>query len=323
MSEAKQLELDYNLFSCLYKYKQTKKKNNLENFTTEGFAYLLKYLINKNPKMAHEILGLFGIKNDDKIESINTQFTTEVCGNTIRPDIYIETQCANVFIEVKIDAYQRLGSTIKKSKDQLGDYLQIKLQNKKKTQVFSLSKNYINTESEINGKIRWHEISAILKKYENKDILVDNFINFLEENYMGEQKPLTAGIEKIINLYQSYKNLLSTAYENSKFNSDKKYKLNGNVYNEDNGIGYFVKRNGEDCIWFGILPEKPKKIILEICSPSENVPQNDKDNSGNPIIAEKEIKDITIRKSFKEQEEILRIWLDGEYKTITEEKYIK
>ena len=51
----------YDLFSCLFKYKENTSNSPLENYLTEQFAYILEYLVEQKNEIIYDLFKLFDI----------------------------------------------------------------------------------------------------------------------------------------------------------------------------------------------------------------------------------------------------------------------
>ena len=179
--------MEHDLFTRLYKYKETENKSNLENYITEAFCYIMKYLIDSKNHIVIELMNLFDIPianlENTEIE-IDTQKETyiEQYNKHARPDIKI---CINgqqiYFIECKVD--QNLNQYEDIGIDQIQLYETIKVPNKENCGVRLLSKYTISTEGKQYSnfldkhKIYWRQVYETLKKMDD-NILVKNFYIF-------------------------------------------------------------------------------------------------------------------------------------------------
>lgn len=126
---------DLDLFINLSKYKPTKNKTPLENFTTELFVYVLKDLLKQENNVGYEILQLFNIKKTEKILDISTQNRFTINKHPLEPDIEIDFENKVVFIEVKVDSALRSSILGIGLTDQLEDYQQIKFHEGKTKEI--------------------------------------------------------------------------------------------------------------------------------------------------------------------------------------------
>ena len=99
--------MEYNLFSQLFKYKETSKLSPVENYLTELFAFLLTYLIEEKKQIAISLLSNLGINaKEDSYIIVETQWESwvEKYKHFARPDIKICIEKDVYFIESKIDS---------------------------------------------------------------------------------------------------------------------------------------------------------------------------------------------------------------------------
>ena len=151
-----------------------KGKTPLESFTSELFAYLLQYLLQKDSAAVEKILALLGIKNTREV-TVKTDLTFSVSGHPVCPDLVIKSPDKTVAVMVKIDSDFQ--------KREIEDYEQIQ----NVDYVCSLTKWYFSEPLEQERKIRWHEIAKILDESRSDDFLVNSTITFLTENDMAEE----------------------------------------------------------------------------------------------------------------------------------------
>lgn len=263
---------DLDLFINLSKYKPTVNVTPLENFTTELFVYILKDILKNNKPLAIEILKLFEINKVEQIINIKTQNEFKVDGRTLRPDIEIDLVDKIVFIEVKVNSQLHPSILNRNLGDQLEDYLQIDFDDKE-TIVYSLTK--FSVVSRINKNVRWRQITSILKKNNQKNQIIDNFINFLEANQMGEIQLLQNTTDTLFKTTWTFMSFLKNIYENSKFYQNKKYKL-GSEYLYESGIGYYIqkssakKSNSEKNTYYflGVIPNIDNVLSFQVMQES-------------------------------------------------------
>lgn len=308
------MKYEKNLFSNLSKYKPG-QITPLENFTTEAFVYLIKYLLlNKNP-CVFEILKLFKITKNESIISVKTQNSYIIKSRTLRPDIEIKTNEKIVLIEVKVDSELRK-SIFDKNKDQLYDYEKLKEKFDKNLIVCSLTKSFVTSSNKNN--VRWYEVANIFSRYTGTDLLIDNFISFLKDNGMEELKCITSETANLISIYHNFMTLLELSYQNSLFTKKSKFKL-GKEYKERDGFGYFIKniKSKTDFFWFGVIPDYSGYIIFEIvCETKKNADLNafDKDQFSNLVFSNKiKLEDLVVSQSIQIQEKKITDWLNSIY----------
>lgn len=246
--------MENNYFINAYKYTKTKDSSYLENYSTESFVFVLKYLVKERPETARKILSLFGFEdltNEDlKALGIETQITfyapedfvdnsrVPINQRKARPDITLRTDHNElVFIEVKVDANLNtytLESGIQI--DQVAFYRNIK--NCK--DVYVLSRHAIDQGGPNTKLIRWYSIYEILKSCDS--YIVREFLYFLEENNMGERFKIDG---KVLNILDTIKALTSLLRNSWSAAGIKGFKLNSSSFIDEPGFGYYILRNNE------------------------------------------------------------------------------
>lgn len=311
------MKYEKNFFSNLCKYKPG-LITPLENFTTETFVYLIKYLLLNNTPCVWDILKLFKIKKNEAILSLKTQNSYKIESKVLRPDIEILTNEKIVFIEIKVDSDLRK-SVFTKNEDQLYDYEKLKEKFDKPLVVCSLTKSFVSSKNRNN--IRWYEVANILSKYIGNDFLIDNFISFLKDNGMEELKCITSETSNLICIYQNFMRLLEVSYQGSQFIKNSKLKL-GKEYKESDGFGYYIKNKKykTNCFWFGLMPDYSDHIVFEIvCETKKNADLNSfaKDQFSNLIFSDKiKLKDLVACQSVQKQEKKIIEWLNAIYEKL-------
>lgn len=278
-----------NLFASLHKWAQRQD----ENFTTESFVYLLKYLQahdeNAFINVVSNLTGGF-INSEEKSNGIIV--TTQVRHQNTIQDIQIQTSGKLVFIEVKI------GSTLKKV--QSAAYLDLlkhgNYQNNK-TRLVCLTRAPISSEiTEGALPIRWYQVAEWLEhelyltENENCRFLILNFIDFLSIQRATLSKvssSISEGLSKyrLENgsnsvLYKRYKNLdkligieelkplhdfLLLLFEASKsFEEEANIKFDSSNDSDGNGFATYNFNNGEYFVW--ISYNKPEILSLSTYS---------------------------------------------------------
>lgn len=154
------------IFFRTYKYKQTSKKNNLENFLIEIFTYCLE----TDKKFRESFFDLINLCNQNKYK-ISSQKTLP---NGKRPDVFIETNDTVCLIECKVDAQEGDGQL-----DTYNEYLENQ-KDKKYTKLIYLTKYRSNIENEYDNfsKITWHDVYQCINT-ENTEITkeLNKFLN--------------------------------------------------------------------------------------------------------------------------------------------------
>jgi len=159
------------IFSKIYKYKQTEKQNQIENYLTEIFAHCLK----ADEVLRNDFFKEIGLEpiGDVKIVTQKTFFDGK------RPDICITADNCFLLIECKVGADE--------GHNQLLHYRQIlEKSEKNNTKLIFLTK-YIHKKSEADINITWSDIAEMIKDNNNlltnelKEYLFDNNIAFMEK----------------------------------------------------------------------------------------------------------------------------------------------
>jgi len=231
---------NYAILLNLLKYKETKNKTPLENFTTELFIFLLSYLIYNKSKYANMLLKVFGFNENIDFNniSITSQYRTKVGKKEVIPDILIKYKNKNIIIEVKVDAelneYELENEIIN----------QIELYNKIEniTDVYLITKKLINIKDN-SKRIFWTRIYSILES--SNDFVVKSFLYYLEENGMKPRK-INKDLFKALN---SLSSLFSLVQDTWNFEN---YSISPFRYSTDGWFGCYVKRNDTNILWMGI-----------------------------------------------------------------------
>ena len=243
-----------NFFINAYKYSETKERSQLENFTTESFVFVLKFLILKYPEKAKKVLALFNINietKDIRELSIETQKYFSVPDDFIninkipiekkeaKPDIVIcDNKNRRIIIEVKVESSLNIYNlNNEKTIDQVDFYKNLK----NIEEVYTLSKHHIEKNIASKYKIRWFQIYEILVKIDS--FVVKEFCNFLEDNGMGERKILNEKTLDILETVDALSELIKNAWEIS---SVQNKKLNAYTYISSWGFGYYILDKDEN-----------------------------------------------------------------------------
>jgi hypothetical protein len=153
-----------------------------ENFTTEAFVHLLRYLIKNEHLVARYLLRKMINEEVDR-DITEIKFNRKVDGNLNRPDIQITTHDFLVFVEVKVSA--GLGS------NQMEKYLNSINNSKHLNRKLILLSRYVinNPESADYISIYWYQIADWLGDYLNYQLqspvqdtsryLIEQFTEFL------------------------------------------------------------------------------------------------------------------------------------------------
>lgn len=323
-------------FSNAFKYVKQEESSPLENFLTESFVFVLKYLIDRFPCDAISILNLFGIKITDtsqltyiKLETQKTFYAPhDFCDKNkipienkkrkdARPDIviYQSNEQKPTIIEVKVEAslnqyYLKNGDPI----DQIDFYENIK----GVKSVYTLSKHFIDRKGSANS-VRWFSIYELLKE-NKKSFVVKEFCDFLKENNMGERKMIREKDIDILNTVNALTSLIRDAWESSNI---KKMKINSSPRITSSEFGYFLMRKGEKSSatkeyphFIGInISEKENykdAILYLVNKPSKKIIDKfeEFDDNGWYVLKEAiKLKDLVKLKDIDEQEKKLADWL--------------
>jgi hypothetical protein len=316
LNKRKQIEMKNNLFSDIFKYRQSKNKTPLENYCTEIFVYIFRQLIESKNLLAFSLLELFGFgyinKDDlDRIEII-TQETHYINNGKVIPDIIIKYQKKINVIEVKVNSGLRY---YKKSKtkyiDQIERYKEISNIN----DVFLLSKNVLFSKSLKNiNKILWSQIHSILLKSDNE--IINNFALYLEENGM-KSSIVNVGAENGINSIYAIMNLIEKSWDNEKF------PLEEEVAREN--IGFYFN-NGK--AWIGQIMEMNEYLVFELLDDrlikkTENLFKDrvtERCSNDCFIFSKIKLYEITSYKTEREQQERLQKWFKEEVNIVFEKQ---
>jgi hypothetical protein len=308
-----------NLFSSIFRFKQSKQRTPLEDYCTEIFVYILRQSIGAKSDLAHKFLALFGFSNLSVAHLENIDITTRethwVGDKRVIPDIIIKSPDKINVIEVKINSGLRRYDSIKKKKtiDQIEAYKSIT--DIKINDIFSLSKYVVLSDSLDNKhKILWSEIHSLLANNENE--ITKNFALFLEENGMKSMLVQDNEVENAINAIFSFLNLIYLSWQASAVN--KKYPLNSDAITQVSA-GWFV---GDNIAWIGQYVETKEYLVFELLD--ENLimkakkicrERNEENegfeelSDGTYYLAKIKIKDISSQKNEKEQREVLQKWI--------------
>ena len=314
-----------NLFSDIYKYKQSEEKSSLENYCTEIFAYIFRQLLKSKDDISYRLLEMFGFsnieENDLKYIEIITQESHKAKDKTVIPDIIIKSRDKINIIEVKIDSGLRY---YKKSKtkyiDQIEQYQNITdIKKNKKNEVFLLSK-YIMTNNSLESthKILWSQIYSLLTKKTDNEI-INKFVEFLEENGM-KSFIINDEAENAIDSIAAILNLIEKTWNNTDIS--KKYPLKKNEDVSRHHIGFYVK--DEKTAWIGQLEKMKEYLVFQIFEKLDKKAESifsKKDKTMDQvndhyIFAKIPIKDISSKRTEKEQQEVFQKWINEEINKI-------
>ena len=232
--------METNPFYRLFQFNESDKKSPLENFSTELFVFILKYLIKKEDIRANKILNLFGIYKYKKLK-IYTQYSTVAENRQVYPDILLELEDKRIIIEVKIDS--KLNNYGKMNQIQL--YSKIKNINS----VYLLTRGIINLDNN-NYRRFWSEIYNVL--LDSNDFVIKNYLEYLEVNNMGSYK-IDKNIFNALNSIENLKNLIIQSWPVEYNYNIKQFTYSGS---EGGCIGYYIYKDKKKLFWIGMYDDE-------------------------------------------------------------------
>ncbi len=251
------------IFTNIYKYRQTDRKNEIENYLIEIFSDCLR----KDKILKHNFFDKIGFENV-KAEIL----TQKTFSNRKRPDICIEDNESLFLIECKVGANE--------GNNQLADYQKILKENKnKKTKLIFLTK-YIIKNNEADISFTWSDIAEIISDKNNllttelKKYLLESNIAFMKnftENNIKALNHIRETIQKMDIILDSVKKDHKHDFEFAQTLRSKKFLIHSAYYdqiklsnNKILDIGFFGFDT--DTITVGVRffsSDKSKIIILE------------------------------------------------------------
>jgi hypothetical protein len=248
--------METNPFLEMLKYKGTESKNQIENFTTELFVFIILYLINKKNKLVPKLLNKFGFPLDIDLDKfiIQTQWRTEVRiskdkKKPVTPDILMKYKNKHIIVEVKIDSKLNEDEDKFDNKilNQLDLYSQIKYNNYDIDAVYLLTKRIINIDNLSNEKIKrrifWSEIHSLL--IHSNDFTVGLFLKYLEVNGMAPEK-LEKEILVALDPLSCLAHLIAETWDFKEYQVSKfEYSMKRRYF------GAAIKRKGKNILWIG------------------------------------------------------------------------
>lgn len=320
--------MEYDLFSRLFKYKETENHSTLENYLTELFVYSLQYFISSNKgDVICGLLDAFSIPTDNlnlnniKVETQQTYYVKECTRNAI-PDIKITINSTDVyFIECKVDSGINYYADL--DIDQIQLYERIKCPSPEENKgVRTLTKYSIKSKSEKledKHKVLWSKISEILKneKYNLKnDVITQNFLMFLEKNNMNKQIQLSYnsnGLGSFFSLGNFFVGAMTQYFSENPI-------LNGYVINLSCSVDYFgfdITYRNSKYVWFGFFDDNNQnEFIVETYEDGKRLAESinkeikDFDKSNNQIFGKINIEEIAKENDFEKQYSKLKDQLD-------------
>ncbi|MBQ3640786.1 hypothetical protein II906_02485 [bacterium] len=280
-------------------------------------------LIAQKNKFVLDLFKMFDIpfeESDFNTTTVETQceYWVEEYKHWARPDIQITIKNINVdniyFIECKVDS----------DLNQYKKFDQIQLYEKipnTKPEIRTLTKYDFSTTSSIfkeKHKVFWYQLFELFKQYNfQNDILIRNFLTFLEENNMGEKKLLVMKPGGLDNYYSLY----SFLYENI---SDFAKRCNYSTVkfkDEEDSFGFDIYYKNP-IVWIGCYRAQPDYIVVQSYIDSEELrnalPKTIKSEKyiidpihNVPIFAKKAIIDFLNVPTVKEQITIFKDWVNN------------
>lgn len=160
------------IFTNIYKYRQTDKKNEIENYLIEIFSDCLR----KDEIFKNTFLNKIGFENIKADILTQKTFT-----NGKRPDICIEDDKNLFLVECKVGADE--------GNNQLTDYQQILFENKNKKSKLVFLTKYIIQNNEADICLTWSDIADIISDKNN--LLTTELKTYLLENKIAFMKNFT------------------------------------------------------------------------------------------------------------------------------------
>lgn len=230
--------------------------NQDENFLTEIFAFLLRYLIENEQDAAIKLLKHLShnmlIMSPNELSGINIRTQTVTSGGI--PDIEIKTNNILIFIEAKIDS-DFGNKQLERYKNFLNSYT---LQTSLKTALITLTRYQYklhNADIDPDYGFRWHDLSDWL----NDLSITKDISRFLVEQFLGLLKHRGIAMETIswqlIDGLKSLKNLTVMIGEALSATSTPIHSRSGAW----NWIGYYLENKK---FFVGIYFDTPHLVVL-------------------------------------------------------------
>ncbi|MDD7610550.1 MAG: hypothetical protein PUJ82_06520 [Spirochaetales bacterium] len=331
--------MEYDLFSRLFKYKENESNSPLENYLTEQFAYILEYFVEQNNDIVINLFKLFDIsikKTDISKIQIQTQWETwvEKYNRFARPDIKITIGSSIYFIEAKVDSDLNQYEGF----DQIQLYEAIDVTPLKNEGVRTLTKYQICTKDKTYScftekhKVFWRQIYELFSKSKEQlqdNILVNNFLYFLEESDMAEKTALNYSADGLSNFYSFYGFLNEVLQD---FARREGYTGNGVKFNGfKDYFGFDITYSGTRVLWIGCFknedakPENDFIVVTSYANERKLLNQLKKkigekqfeqvDYNGDLVYAKIAISDILAKNTFEEQKEVFDNWIKENFIT--------
>lgn len=234
-----------NLFSRLERYSQNVQKTSKENFITEIFAFVLEEYAEIRKRFL-ELVFPQKLQMVDKFQDAEIITQKHFSGGII--DILFRNKKINLYIENKVDSSE--GTEYRRgygTKTQIIKYLE-KL-NKKTDSLVYITKHESpypdfrkspKNKTIFCGHIHWDEIYEIVEKYNKrkKSKILNLFLQYMEENSMGETKGFTKTELKESRSAFSFLDKSEKLVEKVKMELGKILQKNFGKYEEGNQVNY-------------------------------------------------------------------------------------
>ena len=199
-------------------FKKTKRQE--ENYTTEAFASLLRYLVANESQFAWRLINLltqrkFNLKDYNPNEVV---IRTQVATSLGRPDIEIVAPNYLIYIENKIEA--------RMEKSQIQRYKRaLKRSSNNKTLLLLISKYRMKSSKGADCYIRWYQIAKWLEdsssclKSKESHMRVIKFLGFLHHRYLALE-PATTRVSPSLRKYLQREGKDSLSFRPMKHSSE-------------------------------------------------------------------------------------------------------
>lgn len=234
------------IFQNLYKYTQSEKRNQKENFLTEIFAYCL---LNDNA-FRNNFLNEIGINESIDVFSCNTQHNTDELG---RPDVLVKFNDTIMVIECKIESGQE--------ETQLERYAEYLMKQKTKKRHLIYLTKYSETPNLNSNKIkfthlRWYKVYNLLSNCETQ--FSKELSNYLKAEKMSKHISFSEKDNQIVSVVsenvanmKEFLNILANDLKGltkKKFSFDKElkyasYGIRSDFFGAVMRIGFFQYEN--------------------------------------------------------------------------------
>jgi len=295
-------------FINMSKYKETKDKTQIENFTTEIVVFLLNYLLSNKKQLIYKLLNVFGINDNIKLDKIiiQSQYRAKIGKKDYIPDIAIKYKNKIVIIEVKVDSELNEYKMDRKLINQLDLYSKIN----NVIDVYLLTKRIINIKNN-NKRVFWTRIYSILES--SNDYVIKSFLYFLEVNGMAPR----ALDENIYNVVDTLSCIALLIHESLDFGG---YHANSLEYYKNGCIGCYIKnKDNKNIFWLGQTDDHIKYIVLAVQDKKHlKILKDNKYKFGfqDWVFDELEIKKLLEAGNWEKQKEIMKNWLTKAIKKI-------